>query len=676
MMKRYQKTISALFFLMIVSASGELKAQVKILQEAEKAWYQADHFNAAKLYLLYLTGKGDSLLKGDFNPYAHATGTKSKKVTYATDVPGRATWRLAESYRLMHDYAHARDWYKKTAEEHGAEFPLAQYWYAVSLRAEENYVLAEQVMDSFATNYKEKDAYTAAAAKELKNLQFINSQLKKGFTDAFKVARFEGAGLTSKGNFAPVAVDQQTFIFTGVHTDSAVLNKKKGNPYLHRLYQSTPSNEAGKQAVLINIDGANASLHQGAAAFVPGGKDVFFTQWEKKNGKTYAAIWHASNTNGAWGNAAIVPGLNREGSNSMQPFVSADGKYLLFSSDRPGGSGGYDLWYALLDGGVGIKDTALNMGRVINTNADEQTPFYAQGINRLVFSTNGRTGMGGYDLFSTKGTIDKWSEPVNMGYPINSVKDDQYYYSSSSSDIFSEAWFSSDRGSDCCLELYTAKQEPRNKTLVGILLDCATGKPLSRGMIYVKDPVTGQKTDSTFTDRDGKYILPIGLRDSLQLLAERKAYNSNTSSVSVAALSLIDDLNDVLTNADICLQAEPVEAEPRIIRDRVIYFDFDKQNLKPAAVSELDSMVSTLNEFPAAIFEVGGYTDEAGSDDYNIKLGLRRANAAAAYLKAHGISADRIVIKSYGKLISDKNMSKEEAGRWNRKVRMVILSGR
>jgi outer membrane protein OmpA-like peptidoglycan-associated protein len=103
---------------------------------------------------------------------------------------------------------------------------------------------------------------------------------------------------------------------------------------------------------------------------------------------------------------------------------------------------------------------------------------------------------------------------------------------------------------------------------------------------------------------------------------------------------------------------------------------FDKQNLKPAAVSELDSMVITLNEFPAAIFEVGGYTDEAGSDDYNIKLGLRRANAAAAYLKAHGISADRIVIKSYGKLISDKNMSKEEAGRWNRKVRMVILSGR
>jgi OmpA-OmpF porin, OOP family len=672
-MKKYSKIIISMLFVSVLAGTPQLHAQA-VLQEAEKAWYEADYFNAAKFYGQYVTGKRDSISKTTFNPYAHATGSM-KKPAFATNVPGRITWRLAESYRMLHDYAHAQDWYKKVAENNNVEFPLAQYWYAVSLRANENFAAAEEAMDIFVKEYKGNDNYTDAAARELKNLKFINSQKQKGFSDVYIVTKFDGTGLTSNGNFAPL-VDGQKFIFTGIYTDSTLLKKKNVNPYFNRLYETTTSNEPGKQGSLINISGANAGQHQGAAAITPDGKGLFFTQWEKKNGKTFASIWYAANDNGQWTNATTATGLNKEGYNTMQPFVTADGKYLLFSSNRPGGSGGYDLWYIQLASGNAMTDTALNMGRTINTNADEQTPFYAQRINRLVFSTNGRTGMGGYDIFSAKGTFGKWGEPVNMGYPVNSVKDDQYFYSSSNADIFSEAWFSSDRGSDCCLELYSAKQLPRNKTLVGVLLDCATGKPLSRGMIYLKDPVNGERTDSTFTDRDGKYILPIGQRDNLQLLAERRSYNSNTSHVSVAALSLVDDINDVLTNTDICLQPEPVDATPRIIRDRVIYFDFDKSNLKTAAVSELDSMVHTLQEFPAAVFEVGGYTDEAGTDDYNIKLGLKRANTAAAYLKAHGISADRILIKSYGKLYGDKNMSKAEAGRWNRKVRMVILSGR
>ncbi len=675
MMKRYTTIVCCGFFLLMVMLSKQLHAQESILQQAEMAWYKGDHFNAAKFYLQYITGKGDRLDKHAFNPYAHRTGTGKENARFASHVPGRITWRLAESYRFMFDYAHAEDWYRQAATQAGTEFPLAQYWYAVCLRANEHFTEAENAMNEFVKNYKGTDQYTAAAARELKNLQFTNGQLNKGFKDIYIVEEFGGTGVLSKGNFAPVVLSGALLLYTGVYTDSSLLKKKNADPYINRLYQTSTSNEGGKAASVVNIGGATVSLNQGSAAITPDGNTLFFTQWEKKNNRTMASLWRATRQNDQWGNAVPVSVLNAAGYNSMQPFVSADGKYLLFSSDKPGGAGGYDLWYALLENGQ-VKDTAINMGWVINTPADEETPFYAPATNRLVFSTNGRTGLGGFDLFSAKGSIGKWSEPMNMGYPLNSSKDDQYFYSSDSADIFSEAWFASDRGSDCCLELFTARQLPRNKTLVGTLLDCKTGKPLSRGNIFVSDRTTGQKITSTFTDPEGKYILPVGMSNGFRLVAEHVSYANDTSSVSVADLSVVDDINDVLTNRDICLQplAEPAPAVSRIIRDRVIYFDFDKQALKPAAIAELDSMIVTLNEFPAAVFEVGGYTDEAGTDDYNIKLGLRRANAATAYLLAHGIDQKRISIKSYGKLYgSDKTLSKTEAGKWNRKVRMVIL---
>ena len=140
---------------------------------------------------------------------------------------------------------------------------------------------------------------------------------------------------------------------------------------------------------------------------------------KKKKGKLFHPFIIQPNKPDGWSAPTPVPSINMNGFNSKQPFCSSDGKYLFFASDRPGGSGSFDIWYAPLkkDGTTGEP---VNAGADINTTGDEQAPFYHNSSTTLVFSSNGRQGMGGYDLFTAKGSEITWKCPENMGHPVNS----------------------------------------------------------------------------------------------------------------------------------------------------------------------------------------------------------------------------------------------------------------
>lgn len=147
--------------------------------------------------------------------------------------------------------------------------------------------------------------------------------------------------------------------------------------------------------------------------------------------------------------------VNIEGFNSMQPFVTKDGKYLIFSSDRPGGLGKLDLWYCKLRSD-GTLSEASNMGNVINSKENDEAPYYNDQTKKLLFSSDGRVGMGGLDFYESTGDFGTWTEPRNVGYPFNSSKDDVYFTPSDSED--SEGYISSDRESVCCLEIFHVKK--------------------------------------------------------------------------------------------------------------------------------------------------------------------------------------------------------------------------
>jgi outer membrane protein OmpA-like peptidoglycan-associated protein len=270
-----------------------------------------------------------------------------------------------------------------------------------------------------------------------------------------------------------------------------------------------------------------------------------------------------------------------------------------------------------------------------------------------VFSSNGFSGMGGYDLFAAKGSEATWKPAENMGHPVNSSRDDIYFFAPEKTALLSNAIFSSDRGSGCCLETYRISKAPKNKLLTGILLDCKDNTSVANAEVILKD-VSG-KTWKTTTDADGKYVFDLmsSTYQDLTLTITKELYIETASSFKVANTDESDLLTDKLTNADLCMEKKPEEKPEEILvikaEDVVtLFFDFDKSLLKPEATSKLDSIYTVMTENPAATIQISGYTDGRGTEEYNKVLSDKRARACADYLLQKGIETSRVRFVSFG----------------------------
>ncbi|SIT33446.1 Outer membrane protein OmpA [Filimonas lacunae] len=535
-----------------------------------------DYYSSAKYYELFLDSSGKTKSARQ-NPYViQKQGDKSNEEETYSKNKLQAVYQLAESYRQLNDYEHAEKWYAKTAVNNSNNnYPLALYWYGIILRANGKYTEAEKALTQFSKTYGQTDAYSQSARKELANLSFIKAQLAKKDSITYAIQKLNST-VNPKGfaNYAP-AVSGNTVYFTSTRRDTA--GKGKDAPYFNNLYKFSKDSSGTEKAGIPEQD----SWEQGVASITPDGKKMYLTRWQKNaENKNISSLFTSELTaNGSWSEPKADSLLNIEGYNTQQPCITPDGKYLLFASDRPGGAGGFDIWYTPLTG----HKKANNAGRQINTTGNEQAPFYHQPSASLVFASDSRTGMGGYDLYITNGNITsgKWTAPENMGYPVNSIKDDIYFASAGSDTLLKEAWLSSDRSSTCCLELYAINTVP---------------PPPPPAVVVTVPPV--EKPDTATTP-------PV------------------TSVV----------VNDP--------PAKPVEIK--------IYFEFDESILIPAAYTLLDSLVTVLAKAPALTIEIAGYADGKGTEEYNIALSQKRAEACYQYLvQQKHINADRLTIKAYG----------------------------
>jgi len=383
--------------------------------------------------------------------------------------------------------------------------------------------------------------------------------------------------------------------------------------------------------------------NQGAASMDPGGNRMYFTQWKKENGHIASAIYYAiKQNNGSWGTPQLLP-INSNTYNSKQPFCTADGKYLFFASDRPGGSGGFDIWYAPLneDGSTGEP---VNAGPVINTGGDEQAPFYHSISNSLVFSTNGRQGMGAFDLFTAKGRETNWSEPANMGYPVNSSRDDIYFYAPEKTKLLANAVIGSDRGEGCCLETYRIMKTPKDKKLTGVVRDFKSNTPVADADVVLTDP-TG-KTRITRTDIEGNYVFDsVDTDRDFTVSISKPTYHDTAAVVKITRTDETNLLTDRLFNQDMFIKKILTIKAENVV---TVFFDFDKSDLKPEAVKKLDSVYHVLLALPSATLQISGYTDGKGTDAYNKVLSDKRARACANYFIDKGIDAGRITFESFG----------------------------
>ena len=461
-----------------------------------------------------------------------------------------------------------------------------------------------------------------------------------------------------------ITADGHTLMFTRqveYGNNSGLQRNLQEDFYISRLKDSIWS-KALPAGLPLNTPG-----NEGAQTISSNGQYMFFTACDRRDGFGRCDIYYSSFDGKTWSSAINAGAPINSSSWESQPSINSEGRVLFFTSNRPGGFGGMDLWYSVFNSN-GKWDNPVNLGGKVNTKGDEMSPFIYFDNRTLYFSSNGLPGMGGYDLYSTKMLEDStWTEPVNLGYPINTYNDEtglviesnglRAYYSSKAS---------SERGKDLFyFDLPESLRPDPVSYLKGKVYDKLTGKVLTANYELVnltlgKTIVTG-KTDAT-----GNFLvcLPFGYNYGLNVNKEGYLFYSENFKFDTAR-----------PDSDPYIQRVPLSkigvGEKLTLYN--VFFETDSWELKTESQSELDKLFGLLNSNKDLIVEIGGYTDSTGTSEHNKLLSENRAKAVVAFLKSKGISELRMKFKGYGDTMSIGDNNTAEGRQLNRRTEVKIL---
>ncbi|MBN8790467.1 MAG: OmpA family protein [Terrimonas sp.] len=611
--------------------------------KAEQLFKQKKYYEAIQYYEKYLGEEVSTTARS--NPFAVQKKIKGKS---NLSTHNESVYHLAESYRLCNNYTKAEKWYKEATGFDKSAYPECLYWYAVTLRANQKYDDALAAFTAFRESYTNMDKLLTGADRELENLKFIKQQLAKE-KQTFTVTPVQMPENISAYAMNYAAEDKTAF--TSIKSDSS--SNDKTLTYAVSLYETSFDGSKIEKIEKINFP-EEKGYHNGMATFDTKGKTMFFTRWKVENGKTISSIYKSKKTDTGWTKpVSLGQPVNVEGSNTAQPFITADDKYLLFSSDRTGGIGKFDLWFAPLDSNLNPL-LVTNMGNIVNTAEDELAPSYHQTSRTLLYSSNGLTGMGGFDIYSAKGDfqLSNWDKPKNAGYPINSSKDDLYYISTDEDNLWNTGILSSDRNSECCLDMFAVRQD--NKQIIkGLVIDCKSGLPLPGVSLSIRNAKRISRNFITQnTDYNGNYSFSLNNASRFEITANKEGYEPVEQSYTI----YFDSGTDTIRNAVLCLSMVKsikdiaVQNAIDVLNESstIAKFPYNKSSLVKGAHYELDSLVSLMTNNPYITIEVGGYTDSKGSEEYNLRLAQKRIDACIKYLVSKGIARSRLIGKAYG----------------------------
>ena len=352
--------------------------------------------------------------------------------------------------------------------------------------------------------------------------------------------------------------------------------------------------------------------------------------------------------------------------------MAHDGKTLLLYMSPVKGNFFNDIYVSLLQPD-GTWSEPKSLGKKINLEKfDEMTPYLASDGETLYFSSDRPGGLGDNDIWMTKRldkTWQKWSDPVNLGSPINTPEWDafftldaggEYAYLTNSEDGFGE--------SDIVKVKLLEKERPKPIVMVtGNVFNAKTMQPLCASLIYetLPDGTEAGNGISSAIDGSFKIVLPYDKNYLIRATADKffaQSENLNLDSlVKVGYKEIHKDLYLV-----------PIEIG-QIVRLNNVFFDFDKWDLRPESFVELERVVKLLQDNPAIEIEMSAHTDSYGSDDYNFKLSDNRARSVMEYIISKGITQSRIISHGYGETVPVVANDTPENRQLNRRVEFKIL---
>ncbi|MBB3187910.1 OmpA family protein [Microbacter margulisiae] len=413
----------------------------------------------------------------------------------------------------------------------------------------------------------------------------------------------------------------------------------------------------------------NTPANEGSVCFSVDGRYLFFVASDRSDGLGSCDIYYLIRHGNGWSFPMHPESPLNTRFWESNPSLSSDGRMLYFCSNRPGGIGGMDIWSCRVqpqaDGTLLFYD-AKNLGRPVNTPQNEFSPFIHPDNRTLYFSSDGHPGLGGEDIFLThRSQSGKWTEPRNIGYPINSPGDDEGfttdaqgimgYYSSNAFE--SDSTFS--RQQIYQVKLPVTDRPAPMKCTQGNILPSALAIP-TPNVVQVINLKTDRVVFNTLADRyTGNFTIcyPDTGRYALSIVKEGYLFHFSL-------------LNDSVPTANIPL-AKIAVGEKVALQN--IYFEFNSANLQPASTAELNQLGMLLENNPSMHLLIAGYTDSIGSKSYNIQLSLQRAEAVVSYLVSHGISSDRLQTKGYGSTYAVGNNETAQGRALNRRTEAIVI---
>ncbi len=570
-----------------------------------------------------------------------------------------AYYQLANIFYKRNNFDKSEFYYKKSLQIDSAFNNQVYYSLAVVLEKQNKLGEALDFYKKFLTKSNKKGDLENKSRLKIKNLPFRIYAMSHPVS--FDPQPVSNNINTENNEYLPVLTgDNSKMIFT----------RRIGNQ--EDFYVSTKKN--GKWQKAKPLTELNTPGNEGAQSITPDGKTIYYTVCDRR--RTYGScdLVFSRKINGKWTKPHNLGKSINSPFWESQPSISADGRSLYFSSNRPGGIGGKDIWVSVKDAsGKWTKPVCLDT--TINTKADEKAPYIHPDNHTLYFTSSGHTGMGGLDLFISKKVNGKWSEAKNLGYPVNTENDEGAMFVSLDGKT---AYFSTDRAKEGGknLDIYYFDLDtmirPDEVTYVkGIVYDKNTLEKIS-SKLELYDNSTGEKIMELNTDKD-TFLLPliVGIDYNFSVTKEGYVFYSGRFDLNEDNTEVEPyELKIGMTKID-----SLIRHKSKSIALKNIFFKYNSAELDTiGSGAELKKLLRLLQEHPQIRIRISGYTDNTGGEEYNLRLSQKRAKAVYDYLIGKNVNKDRLEYTGYGEAMPIDTNDTEEGRSRNRRIEFEILN--
>jgi OOP family OmpA-OmpF porin len=580
-----------------------------------------------------------------------------------TNAPGTTSvlMNLANTYMQARDYENAEKYFGQALEADSVKNSVALYFKALMIKMQGRYNEAKPLFLQFIKVYKnEENAGTMRkwAKLEANGCKFALQEMKPN--PNIMLTHLEHEVNSNYAEASPARVNDVLY-YSSIKSDTVVNIKGIVDPELGhmKLFYSHVNEDSFSPSRIVE-EVRDPNKHITNPSISSDGKKFFYTVCDGEFSGFICQIYMADYENGKIGAPHVLgPLINMPKTTNTQPYYSktpSGPDVLYFVSNRPGGRGGMDIWYSVVNK-KGEFSAPRNCGSKINTDRDEVSPFYDAPTNTLYFSSNGWISMGGLDIYKSSGEPGKNQIIENLGAPFNSSCDDFYYKFVGDAKngylVSNRPGIFSVRGKTCCDDIFSYHYKKLLHLAVkGRVVDAATDKIIPGATVNLALKGDSLKGGDLIiaSDTATNYFFNLKEEKEYKLSIIKDGYFASTTEFNTIASKNSDTIT-----VNVYMKKLQKNTEYRMGN---IYYEYKKADLSDDAKRALDTLYDRLTENPTLIIEIGSHTDSRGPDYYNNELSQRRADICMNYLISKGLSKNRVTGKGYGKTMLLQDCSK------------------